>query len=113
VKYWRHEIKWHRSDLRDWPSSGRPLLEHIDARILQVLEAEPWFSVRTIAEFLEIPVSMVHLRLTNFFNMKSRYFKWIPLFLDDLMMIYEQNDWRVPDSFSTSCMHKRDVIFDI
>jgi hypothetical protein len=34
VKYWRHEIKRHRSDLSDRPSSGRPPLEDIDARIL-------------------------------------------------------------------------------
>jgi hypothetical protein len=53
VKHWVHEIKLHRSDLSDRPSSGGPPLEDIDARILQVLK--PWFSVRTIAEFLKIP----------------------------------------------------------
>jgi hypothetical protein len=31
VKYWRHEIKLHRSDLSDRPNSGRPILEDIDA----------------------------------------------------------------------------------
>jgi hypothetical protein len=41
VKYWLHELKLHRSDLSDRSSSGRPHLEDIDARILQVLEAEP------------------------------------------------------------------------
>jgi hypothetical protein len=41
VQYWLHEIKLHRSDLSDRPSSDRPLLEDIDARILQVLQAEP------------------------------------------------------------------------
>jgi hypothetical protein len=34
VKYWRHEIKLHRFDLSDRPSSGRLPLEDIDARIL-------------------------------------------------------------------------------
>jgi hypothetical protein len=34
VKYWPHEIKLHRSDLSDRPSSGRPYLEDIEARIL-------------------------------------------------------------------------------
>jgi hypothetical protein len=57
-------------------------LKDIDARILQILEAEPWPSVRTIAEFLQIPASMVHLHLTTFLNMKSRHFEWIPHFLD-------------------------------
>jgi hypothetical protein len=41
VKYGLYEIKLQRSDLSDRPSSGRPQLEDIDARILQVLEAEP------------------------------------------------------------------------
>jgi hypothetical protein len=70
VKYWPHEITLHRSDLSDQPSSGRPPLEDINARILQVLEAEPWSSVRTIAEFLKIPLLTVHLHLTTSHNMK-------------------------------------------
>jgi hypothetical protein len=81
VKYWLHEIKVHRSDLSDRPSSGRLPLEDNDARILQVLEAEPWFSVRTIAEFLKIPVSTAYLHRNTSLNMKSRHFKWIPHFL--------------------------------
>jgi transposase len=83
VKYWLHEIKLHRYDLSDRPSSGRPPLADIDARILQVLEAEPWFSVRMIAEFLKVPASKVHLHLTPSLNMKSQHFKWVPHFLDD------------------------------
>jgi hypothetical protein len=83
VKYWLHEIKLHRSDMNDRPSSGRPPLEDIDARILQVLEAEPWSSVRTITEFLKILALTVHLHLTTSLNMKSRHFKWVPHFLDD------------------------------
>jgi hypothetical protein len=75
VKYWLHEIKLDRSDLSGRPSSGRTLLEDIDARILQVLEAEPWSSVRTITEFPKIPPSTAHLRLTTSLNMKSRHFK--------------------------------------
>jgi hypothetical protein len=83
VKYWLHGIELHRSDLSDRPSSGRPPLEDIDARILQVLEAKPWFSVRTIAEFLMIPASRVHLHLIIPLNTKDRHFKWVPHFLDD------------------------------
>jgi hypothetical protein len=49
VKFWLYEIKLHRSGPSDRPSSGRRPLEDIDTRILQVLEAEPWSSVRTIA----------------------------------------------------------------
>jgi hypothetical protein len=83
VKYWLYEIKLHRSDLSDRPNSRRRLLEDIDAQILQVLETEPWSSVRTIAEFLKIPASTVHLHLTTSLNTKGRYFKWIPHFLGD------------------------------
>jgi hypothetical protein len=75
MKYWLHEIKLDRSDLSDRPNSGRPPLEDIDARILQILEAEPWSSFRMIAEFLKIPVSMVHLHRTTSFIMKSQNFK--------------------------------------
>jgi DNA-binding Lrp family transcriptional regulator len=46
-------------------------LEDIDARILQVLESEPWPSVRMIVEFLKIPASTVHLHLTTSLNMKA------------------------------------------
>jgi hypothetical protein len=93
VKYWLHEIMLHRPDLSDWPSSGRRPLEDTDARILQVLEADPWSSVRTIAEFLKIPASMVHLYLTTSLNMKADISNGFFIFL---MMIREQNDWRVP-----------------
>jgi hypothetical protein len=40
-------------------------------------------SVRTIAEFLKIPASTVHLHLTTSLNMGSRHFKWVPHFLND------------------------------
>jgi hypothetical protein len=87
VKYWLPEIKLHYSDLSDRPSSGRQPFEDIDARILQVLEAEPVSLVRTIAEFIKIPASRVHLHLTTSLNMKSRHIKWIPLFLDDVLRV--------------------------
>jgi hypothetical protein len=73
MNYWLHEIKLHRSDLSDRRSSGRPPLEDIYARILQVLEAEPWYSVRTITGFLKIPDSTMHIHLTISLNMKSRH----------------------------------------
>jgi hypothetical protein len=81
VKYWPHEIKSHHSDLSDRPSSGRPPLGDIDVGILQVLEVEPWSSVRTVAEFLKIPTSTVHLHLTTFLNMKTDISNGFPVFL--------------------------------
>jgi hypothetical protein len=83
VKYWLHEVNVHRFDFSDRPSSGRRPLEETDGRILQVVEAEPWFSIQTIGEFLKIPASMVHLCLTISLNMKSRHLKCVPHFLND------------------------------
>jgi hypothetical protein len=94
VKYWLHEITSHRSDLSGQPSSGRPSLEDIDTRIRQVLEAERWPSVRTAAEFLKIPASTVHLHPNTFLNMKSRHFKWVPLFVDDALRVKRWEDDR-------------------
>jgi hypothetical protein len=107
VKYWLHEIKLHHSDLSDRQNSGRSPLEDIDARILQVLEAEPWSSVRTIAEFLKIPASTVHFHLTTFLNRKGGHFKWVLHFLDDDL---RAKRLEVPDSFSTSS-GKREMPF--
>jgi hypothetical protein len=83
VKYWLHEIKLHCSDLSDRTGSGRPSLGNMDARILQILEAEPWSSVRAIAEFLEILASTVYLYLTTSLNMKNRHFKSVPYLPDN------------------------------
>jgi hypothetical protein len=57
--------------------------EYIDARILQVLEAEPWSSVRTMPEMLNILPSTAHLHLATSLNMKNRHFKWVSHFLND------------------------------
>jgi hypothetical protein len=65
MKSWLHQIKLHRSHLSDRPSSGRPPLEDINGRIQQILEAEPWSSFPTIAEFFKIFASTVHFHLTT------------------------------------------------
>jgi hypothetical protein len=77
VKYRLHEIKLHRSDLSDRPTA----FKDFDARILQILEAEPWPSVRTTVELLKIPALTVHLHFTTTLNMKSQHFKCVLIFL--------------------------------
>jgi hypothetical protein len=89
VKYWLHAIKWHCSGLSDRPNSGRLPLEDIDARILQILEAEPSSSVRMSAEFLKIPASTVHLHLTTSLNMKTDISNEFLIFL---MIIWQRNN---------------------
>jgi hypothetical protein len=75
MKYWLHQIKLHRSHLSDRASSGRPPLEDINARILQILEVESWSSLRTIAEFFKIFASTVHLHLTTSLPIQVIYYK--------------------------------------
>jgi hypothetical protein len=58
------------------------------------LKAEPWSSVQTIAEFLKILAQAVHLHLTTSLNMKSRYFKCVPHFLDDNLRAERLKDAR-------------------
>jgi hypothetical protein len=68
-------------------TDGQPLLEDIDARILHALEAEPWSSVRTIAEFFKILALTVHSRRTTSLKMENRLVKWVPYFLDDDLIV--------------------------
>jgi hypothetical protein len=84
VTYSLHEIQLHRSDVSKWATELPQMPpEDIDARILQALEAELWSLIQTIAEFLKIPASTVHLHLTTSLNMKNQHFKCVPHFLDD------------------------------
>jgi hypothetical protein len=58
-------------------SSGRPPLEDIDARILQVLEAEPWSSVWTFAEFLTSLLTIKEI-LQREPGLKRFSSRWVP-----------------------------------
>jgi hypothetical protein len=76
------------------------------------LEAEPWSSVRTIAEFLKTLASTVHLHLTTSLNMEGRHFKWVPHFLDnDLRAKRLEGARQLLDSLQTQeKYHLRDII---
>jgi transposase len=49
IKYWLHQIKHGRTDLRRQQAGGRPRLDNIDAEILLLLRKYPCVSVRTVA----------------------------------------------------------------
>jgi hypothetical protein len=78
-KYWWYEIKLHRSDLSDRPSSSW----RYQCSNYAGLGSWAGFSIRTIAESLEIPASTVHFYLTTSLNMKSRHLNRVRIFLDD------------------------------
>jgi hypothetical protein len=70
--------------LSDWSSSDRYPLEDIDARILQILEAEPWSPVRTNDRWVLQDSCVDGASPSNHFSQhKNRHFKWVPYFLDD------------------------------
>jgi hypothetical protein len=75
------------------------------------LEADPWPSVRTIAEVLKIPAPMVHLHPTASLDMKSPHFKWVPRFLDALRVKQLAGAWQLLDVLQAQegC-HFRDLI---
>jgi hypothetical protein len=89
VKCWLHEIKLHRSDLSDQPS---PSWRY---RCSNSASLGSWAMIFGSNDrwVPQVPAATVHLHRTTSLNMKSRYFKWA---LICLMMIWEQNNWRVP-----------------
>jgi hypothetical protein len=59
IKYWLHQLKLGRTDLKTQHVGGRPYLDEPDAEIPSVLRISPFSSVRTIADSLGIPGSTV------------------------------------------------------
>jgi hypothetical protein len=64
-KYWLHQIKLGRTDLQTQHAGERPPLNDTDAKILSLLRKYPFFSVRTIAESLEIPALIIYSYLVQ------------------------------------------------
>jgi len=109
VKYWIHELKLGREDLHDQGGPGRPPLDDVDAKILALLQKEPYSSVRTLSESLRYPPTTVYRHLTDALQMKSRHFKWVPHLLTqelrekrsaecrallDILKLQRENDFR-------------------
>jgi DNA-binding transcriptional MerR regulator len=65
IKYWLHQIKIGRTDLRTQHAGGRPPLDDIDADILSFFRKYPFSSVQTIAESLEISASTTYSHLVE------------------------------------------------
>jgi hypothetical protein len=78
IKYWLHQIKPGRTDLRTQHTGGWLPLDEIDAGILAFLRKSPFSSVRTIAESLEIPVSTIYSHSVHKVGLKIFFLLWVP-----------------------------------
>jgi hypothetical protein len=76
AKYWLHQIKRGRTDLRTPHAHGRPPVDDIDAEILSLLRKYPFSSVRAIADSLEIPASIIYL--VEKIGLKIFLLRWVP-----------------------------------
>lgn len=72
------------------PSSDKPendeylnVLDKVDQIILDVLDEQPFASIRQIAQRAGIPKSTVHYHLTVILNFKNMNLKWVPHSLTD------------------------------
>jgi hypothetical protein len=74
--YWLHQIRLGRTDLGTQHAVGRPSLGDIDADILSILGKYPFFSVRTIAGSLGIPVSTIYFHLVEKIGFKIFFLRW-------------------------------------
>jgi hypothetical protein len=78
VKDWIHELKTDRIIMTDNPRRGRLSSDDIEVLLLKQLSETPFASVRSLSCDLKIPKTMVWLRLTEYFQLKSRHLKWVP-----------------------------------
>jgi hypothetical protein len=78
IKYRLHQSKLGRTDLRTQQDGRRPPLDDIDAEILLLLRKYPFFTVRTIAESLGIPVSTICPHLVEKIGFKIFLHRWAP-----------------------------------
>jgi hypothetical protein len=78
VNYWLHQIKLGRTDLQTQHVCGPPPLDGVDVEILSLLRESPFSSVRTIAGFLNIPLSTIYSHLVEKIGLKNFLLCWVP-----------------------------------
>jgi hypothetical protein len=78
IKYWLHQLKLGRTDLTTQRVGRRPYLDDAGPEIPSVLRISPFFSVRTIADSLDIPASAVYLHLVEKIGFKNHFLRWVP-----------------------------------
>jgi hypothetical protein len=79
IKYWFHQIKLGRTNIRTQHAGGRPPVDDNDAEMLLLLRKYLFSSVRTIGDSQEIPVSIVDSHLVKKIRFKIFYFVEFPI----------------------------------
>jgi DNA-binding MurR/RpiR family transcriptional regulator len=72
-----------RADLHDEHRSGRPSLDHIDSKILAILDRVLFESARSIAETLDVDHATVLHHFENKLGFKSYCLQWVLHLLTD------------------------------
>jgi predicted ArsR family transcriptional regulator len=72
-----------RQDLHDDVRSGRPPIDHLDAKIIAGLEMEPFSSAYSLAEALDVSPTAVLSHLLDSLEMKNFHLRWVPHQLTD------------------------------
>jgi hypothetical protein len=83
VQHWHQLFDCKRQNLHDDPRSGRPPIDHLDAKIITCVEREPFSSAYSLAEALDMSPATVLSRLRNSLGMKSFHLGWVPHQLTD------------------------------
>jgi hypothetical protein len=83
VQHWCQLFDCGRQSLHNDRRSGRPPIDHLDAKIIACLEREPFSSVYSLVEVLELSPATVLSRFHNSLGMKIVHLRWVPHQLTD------------------------------
>jgi hypothetical protein len=78
IKYWLHQLKLGRIDLKTLHVRRRPPVDDIDAEIFSLLGKYPFASLQVIAEALAVSTSTVYSRLIERMGFKHDLLQWTP-----------------------------------
>jgi hypothetical protein len=88
VQHWCQLFDCRRQKFHDDSRSGRPGIDHLDARIIACLEREPFSSAYSLVKALGMSPAAVLSRLHNSLGMKNFHLRSVPHQLaDDLWQV--------------------------